>query len=242
VTVFSVLSLFLLIIFSAVCSMITDIIGKGGNVRKAIQDHTQVRLGIPANVARDQPTNVKVTLAGVKGKVTEAKKIIKEILKHKHHPVTHPDYVHAEVEVPSSLYNVIIGAKGSEIKQMQNNYGVSVHIPNENSIVKNVLVVGPQKGVDTALQHIARIMEKATRDRHAAVDVAESWAADVAEEPQEEWMNQFIHPSQRKAAEPAKESSPAPASTSSSSAPAPAAATSNPANSWAGVISASEGW
>lgn len=217
---------------------VMELVGKGGSIRKAIQDHTGVRINIPANVSREQTANVKVGLAGVKGKVTEAKKIIKELIKFKHHPVTHPGATHQELDVPSALYNVIIGARGSEIKQIQGNYKVSVHIPNEHSGVQSVLIVGEAKNVESAVKYIHKILEQATRDRTAAVDTAEIWAETVAaqeEEVTEDWMQEFVHPSKRKV------TATVPAATlgSSSSATTSTAST----GAWgAGVVTAAEGW
>ena len=210
-----------------------ELVGKGGSIRTAIQDHTGVRITIPANVSREQTANVKVGLAGVKGKVTEAKKIIKELIKFKHHPLTHPGAIHQELDVPSALYNVIIGARGSEIKQIQGNYKVSVHIPNEHSAVQSVLIVGEAKAVESAVKYIHKILEQATRDRTAAVDTAEIWAETAAaqeEEVTEDWMQEFVHPSKRKV-------------TAAASSVAASSATTVSAGAWgAGVVTAAEGW
>lgn len=212
---------------------VMELVGKGGSIRKAIQDHTGVRITIPANVSREQTANVKVGLAGVKGKVTEAKKIIKELIKFKHHPLTHPGAIHQELDVPSALYNVIIGARGSEIKQIQGNYKVSVHIPNEHSAVQSVLIVGEAKAVESAVKYIHKILEQATRDRTAAVDTAEIWAETAAaqeEEVTEDWMQEFVHPSKRKV-------------TAAASSVAASSATTVSAGAWgAGVVTAAEGW
>lgn len=49
--------------YAVTARYIPEIIGKGGANRKAIQDHTETKISIPANVSRDGPP-VKITIAG----------------------------------------------------------------------------------------------------------------------------------------------------------------------------------
>lgn len=212
---------------------IPEIVGKGGSIRKALQDHTTVRINIPAGVSRDQPSNVKITLAGPKGKIQEAKKLIKEITRVYYTPVTHPGYVHEEIDVPAPLYNCIIGARGSEIRHIEGNFKVSVYIPNEHSVTKNVLVVGEPVGVQGAKRYIQKILDQAGRDKEAATLASDAWADSnaLADLPQEEWMEQYIHPSKRTLSDVA----PGFASVASIHSPAQAA--------WgSSVITAADGW
>lgn len=161
-----------------------------------------MKISIPENVSRDQETKVKISLTGPGMKCSEAKKLIKELTQYYHTAVTHPGYVHEELDVPSPLYNLIIGAKGSEIKHIQSNFKVSVYIPNESSITQNILVVGEPTSVQKAKAYILKIVDKAGKDKEAAVVANDAWAekeaeADAAEERQEAWMERYIHPDKR---------------------------------------------
>lgn len=144
-----------------------EIIGKGGANIRAIQNHTGCKISTPsiakgsdANGGDSTPSKVKIGLAGPREQVTECRFIIKELLKYYHTSVTHPGVVHTELDIPSSYYNFIIGSKGSEIKHIQGNYSVSVHIPNADSSHEHVLVVGQPENVAKAAAHIRKLVEK----------------------------------------------------------------------------------
>lgn len=64
------------------------------------------------------------------------------------------------MDIPPSSYNHIIGQKGSEIKHIQASYKVEVHIPNDDSINRNVLIVGLPSNVERAQKHIISHLEK----------------------------------------------------------------------------------
>jgi rRNA processing protein Krr1/Pno1 len=177
---------------------VSDLVGKGGAVRKALQDHTGVRIIVPPNVPRDNKMGpVKITLAGPHPKVAEAKKLIHELMENYITSVTHPGLVSREMDVPSSLYNVIIGTKGAEIRHIENNFKVSVYIPNEYSINKRVVIVGEAKPVTSAAAYIQKIMDKATQDKEAAILASDAWAEHESDatEPVEEWMSQYLRTS-----------------------------------------------
>ncbi len=156
-------------------------IGKGGVVIRALQQHTGVKITTPANTSKADgtaATKIKINLAGPREKVTEARNLIKEITKYYHTPVTHPGMVHSELDVPAHYYNYIIGAKGSEIKHIQANFKVNVYIPNAESNNTNVLIVGEPANVASAEKHIQKLMEKvnAIQEQKAAAEaVAEAY-------------------------------------------------------------------
>lgn len=183
---------------------ISDIIGKGGVVRRAIETHTNVRVIIPPNVARDSIQPVRVTLAGHHQKVAEAKKIIHDIIDTYHSEVTHPGQVHEEMpHVPSALYNQIIGAKGSEIRHIQNSYKVSVYIPGPDTSHKSIVIVGEPRGVASAVTHINKIVEKATQDKQAAEIANDTWKDHEEEEDQgmsDPFLSQYVLPNKLQAA------------------------------------------
>jgi polyribonucleotide nucleotidyltransferase len=173
-----------------------EIIGKGGCNIRAIQDFTGVKLVIPP-VARNETEPVKITVAGPKDKVQQAKDLINEITRVYCTSVTHPGSTHLEMDVPTQMYNYIIGSRGSEIKHIQGNFKVSVHIPNGDSVNKNVVIVGSLAGVQGAQKYIQKIIDQANADRAAAEDVNQAWETAV-DEPHEEWMDEYTHPSSRR--------------------------------------------
>jgi polyribonucleotide nucleotidyltransferase len=174
---------------------LSEVIGKSGSSIKAIQDVYGVKLNVPQGVARDDTTNVKIAIAGPAEKVQEAKATIKEIAHYFYSGVTHPGVVHSELEdVPLSSYNLIIGPKGSEIRHIQNNFKVSVYIPNANSLCKNVLVVGIPQSVESASNYIRKIVNQSTKDE---VALSEAFMTSDDAAPHEAWMDQYVHPSSR---------------------------------------------
>lgn len=143
---------------------VSEIIGKGGSTIKALSAHTGVKITIPTVSktlnADGKASKVKVGLAGPKEKVAVARNLIKDITKYFHTPVTHPNLTHDEMTIAENYFNFIIGAKGSEIKHIQNSYKVSVHIPDEDSSNSNVVIVGSEAGVSQARHHIEKIIDR----------------------------------------------------------------------------------
>lgn len=158
-----------------------DIIGRGGSVIKALSAHTNVKITVPDNIKPPGPdgkvTKVKVGLTGQKEKVSLCRSLIKDLTKYYHTTVTHPGMVHAELDIPANYYNVIIGAKGSEIKNIQNSHKVSVYIPDADSANPNVVVVGETENVLAAKNHIEKLMVRADERAAAAAAAAAENAA-----------------------------------------------------------------
>jgi hypothetical protein len=115
--------------------------------------------------------------------VSIARNLILEITRYYHTEITHPGIVHKEMEIDSKYFNFIIGTKGmqpsfslvalgtvvtvislnilgSEIKHIQANYKVSVHIPNEETHHEHLLIVGDPANVEGAERHILKLVEK----------------------------------------------------------------------------------
>jgi rRNA processing protein Krr1/Pno1 len=145
---------------------IADVIGKGGATIKAIQNATGVKITTPpsnapkVNGAGQPITKVKIGLAGLREQVSIARNTILDLTKYYHTEVTHPGVIHKEMDIPDHYYNYIIGTKGSEIKHIQANYKVQVYIPNDDSFVQNVMIVGEVSNVNAAEKHIIKLMEK----------------------------------------------------------------------------------
>jgi plasmid stabilization system protein ParE len=147
---------------------------------------------------KDGKTNVRIGLAGGRDNIAQAKEVIREIMTYYHSTVVHPGIVHTGLTIPSRMYNMIIGAKGSEIRHIQNNFKVSVHIPDADSAVQDVLVVGEKSGVDQAVRYIQKIVAQITAEESAVADVNDTFqsgegdAAD-GEGKDEAWMSEYMY-------------------------------------------------
>lgn len=155
-----------------------DIIGKNGAHIKAIQEKLSVRVVVPQQAGKDDKANVKIAVSGMKDSVIKTKALIKELMQYYHTEITHPGFVHIEMEVAPQYFNYIIGAKGSEIKHIQAFYKVQVHIPGADSTSKVILVVGLPQSVEAARLYILKIVDKVEQGRQAASDMTKGWIND----------------------------------------------------------------
>jgi len=175
-----------------------DIIGKGGAVIQAIKKETGCEVNmptIPKNATPDPrtlPKKYQVSLAGEKAAVEKAKEIIQSIVTYGHHEVTHEGKVHQEMEIEEWRYRFLIGAKGSEMRHIQNSFKVSVNIPREHSVCRNVVVVGEPADVERATKYIEKIMEKADQPKENAREpkAEDTWGEEGEDEP---WMKAYIY-------------------------------------------------
>jgi polyribonucleotide nucleotidyltransferase len=178
-------------------SKLSDLIGKNGSCIRSIQDKTGVKISIPPH--GENKMKVRVGLAGTPEAINETKSIINDIMTYYHSEATHPGVIHKEIDVPERMYNMIIGARGSEIKHIQNNYKVSVHIPNEESVVKNVLVVGQKNAVEGATKYIEKIVSNLNEEEANVMRIAEDWNEQANEEEADEpWMSQYTYKGDQK--------------------------------------------
>jgi len=86
-----------------------------------------------------------------------------------------------------SFFNVL------RIFIFQANFKVAVYIPNSDTLVQNVLVVGVKNAVESAQRYIEKIVHQVDQ---AAADREASYLAEReqrAEEPEEEWMAQYTY-------------------------------------------------
>lgn len=180
-----------------------DIIGKSGANIRAIQERTGCRVIIPQTASRQVDNRagdeapVRIALAGTKEGVASAKQIILAITEYFHHPVTHPDTVHVLVDIPERYYNVVIGTKGSEIRHIQNNFKVTVKIPDRNTVFRSVLVVGSPAACDAAARYIQKLVDnvKAKEDMKSS----DPWGnPDEEEAYDEDLMNRYVYSRQNK--------------------------------------------
>lgn len=176
---------------------VADLVGKAGVTIQTIKENCEVEISVTnsqkgASKGKGPKKKAIITFGGSRKGVELAKEVVNAILNVHHHPLTHPNKVHEEVEVKEHQYKFIIGRKGSEIKHMQNSFNVSVYIPNENSSHAGVLVVGEQRDVETCKRHIDNLLWKA-ENRPGRGD---NYGADgeyYEEEEQEDWMKQYMY-------------------------------------------------
>jgi len=179
-----------------------EIIGKGGATIQLIQKTLGVKLNIPDTTSAGKKKNIKVTIAGPKKAVQEAKDVVKSLVHHHYHQLTHPGTTHIEVEVPPSMYNIVIGPRGSAIKHIQNSYSVKVHIPGDESDTDNVVVVGSTGRVKQAKKHILSMVERAYAEQEAQQDWNTSGDQEQHEhERYEPWMDDYMAPRRTAAAQ-----------------------------------------
>jgi len=141
----------------------------------------------------------RIIIGGSKENVERAKEVFESILTYHHHPITHKDFVHGEIEVEPWIYQRVIGTKGSEIKHMQNSYHVKVYIPNAESTNQKVMVVGEPRSVEKCIAHIENIVWKANnptggRDNYGGGDYADDDGG------LEDWEKAYMWSSQKTSA------------------------------------------
>jgi len=173
---------------------IPDIIGRNGSVIKKIQDIFKVKLNIPDTSNRDASiTKIRITVAGMKEQVALAKNVIREITQLFYSSVTHPDTTHVELDVAPETYSLIIGPKGSEIRHIQSNFKVSVHIPSSETTFEKVLIVGTAVAVEKAKAYILKMILKHEQRAQEYEQHYQNHGMDEDEGPHEEWMNQYTY-------------------------------------------------
>jgi polyribonucleotide nucleotidyltransferase len=150
---------------------LSEIVGPGGRTIKALQSTLNVKVRIPSTdwkpntIQLGQVPLAKVGIAGDKVQTQKAREVITSLTQYHHHEITHPGLIHEEVHVPPEFFHCIIGPRGSEIKHIKGNFQVDVHMPQDDSITPNVVVVGKQQHVDKAILYIHRLMERDTEQR-----------------------------------------------------------------------------
>lgn len=170
---------------------LSEIVGSQGKTIKAIQTALDVKLTIPKTewspkqpqIGNSEPS-CRIGIAGdLPANVKTAKQVIRDLCQYHHHEITHPGFVHQEVNVPTEFFHCVIGTRGSEIKHIRGNYKVEVYMPSNESwcTTDNVLCVGKSNDVEKAINYIKLLMERDTElreqkysDEHFGDD-AEGW-------------------------------------------------------------------
>ena len=117
---------------------------------------------------------MKVEVSGSKVAVDTAVASIRTILRFYHSEATHPGLVHEEMVVPQDCYGILIGPKGSNLNHINSNFGVSVNIPRDISVNKNVVVVGAPRAVAKAAAYIRKQVCPDDEDEDGGVGAADA--------------------------------------------------------------------
>merc|ERR1712232_1276012 len=168
-----------------------DIIGKKGAMIIKLKETLGVEISIPKNVVPGK--KCKVTIAGTEAAVKQGKEVMESIVTYGYHEITHPGWIHEELDIPSWSYAWIIGTKGSELRHIQNNYRVKVSIPREQD--GYVVVVGEKVDVPRAVAYIWKVLDGA-KDAAGGRSRTDVGAADDGfgdEGPEEDWMKQYMY-------------------------------------------------
>lgn len=150
---------------------LSEIVGPGGKTIQAIQSALDVKLTIPSTDWKPNTPQVgqvklsKVGIAGSKDNAKEAKAVIQSLLRWHHHEITHPGFIHEQVDVPQEFYHCVIGTRGSEIKHIRGNFKVEIYMPNADSVTDDIIVVGKQSNVDKAISYIQTLIDRDTEQR-----------------------------------------------------------------------------
>ena len=147
---------------------LSEIVGPGGRVIKALQAECNVKISIPEHTTPGKPC--RVGIAGGRDDAKNAKRAVKTLLEFHHHEITHPGLVHELVHVPHEFFHCVIGPKGSEMRHIKGNYHVEVYVPNAESLLQDVVVVGKKNDVKKAISHIHTLMDRDVEGRQTKYD------------------------------------------------------------------------
>jgi len=183
-------------------SAIPNIIGERGAIIQVIKKECVVEVNIDQGEKGkgkgdgkgkpDRNAKVKVVLAGESKGVEMAKEVINSIALFGHSEITHPGWSHEEMDIEDWKYRFIIGAGGSEMRHIQNNFKVKVNIPREGSGSDKVVVIGEAADVDRAVKYITKVTENAEQPtgRDKPEKAEDTWGD---EGPSEPWMDAYMY-------------------------------------------------
>jgi len=186
---------------------VPDLVGKQWANMNALKQRLGVEVGIldapkpgtqaPAQAKPNPKQQIKkatVVIGGSAVNVREAKKVIEQLLTKFYHPITHPNSIMKEIECDWGYLNLVIGRGGSEIKHMQNSFGVSVHIPSEINGNENIVVVGPETGVLRCEKHISSLLWSAANRPARGEEGGGGYdGGDGDDDVEEAWMADYMY-------------------------------------------------
>jgi hypothetical protein len=110
-----------------------------------------------------QEGKVRVTLAGSADNIAKAKRVLQHLLTHCHHELTHPGVVHRDVVMPDWAHCEASrwGLTSSELRHIENNWGVVVFPPAASQQFSIYSVVGSEQAVRGAAAYLETISWRA---------------------------------------------------------------------------------
>lgn len=166
-----------------------DLIGKKGAVVQEIKKQLKVEVTFPP-VPEGAVKKFKVGLAGDAANVEKAKSTINNILMYGHDEVTHPGMVHAEIEAEQWMYPILIGPKGSSLRNIESVFKIRLFIPRETSMNPNIVLMGEPAGVERAKVSIETRLWSDKEGKKSG-DNGDFWGGD--EEDIEDWMRPYMY-------------------------------------------------
>merc|ERR1712224_1120097 len=124
---------------------VAGIVGKQGCILRVIEQELRVQLLI---------RKTQVTIVGSKDSVEKASEVVDRLLMYHHHDITHPGMIHMHYDLTPHQRTYLVGRKGSELRHIQNNFKVRVHMPHRHSRNPMTVVVGEIDNVMRAMDHI----------------------------------------------------------------------------------------
>jgi len=137
--------------------------------------------GYVCNACDLQEGKVRVTLAGSADNLSVAKRVLQHLLTHCHHELTHPGTVHRDVVMPDGAHIEASrwGLTSSELRHIENNWGVVVFPTAASQQLSIYSVVGSERAVCAAAAYLETISCRAhqhvLRCHHSGRDAVERW-------------------------------------------------------------------
>lgn len=166
-----------------------DLIGKKGVVVQEIKKQLKVEVTFPP-VPENATKKYKVGLAGDHANVEKAKSTINNILMYGHDEVTHPGMVHAEIEAEPWMFPILIGPKGSSLRNIETVFKIRLFIPRETSANQNIVLMGEPNGVERAKVSIEGRLWNDKEGKKTG-DNGDFWGGE--DEDIEDWMRPYMY-------------------------------------------------
>lgn len=162
------------------------LIGAKGSTRRNIQERSGATVDIPRSAAENGQPIVIITLSGTIEQIACARGMISEILSGGTNAVptesVGEDTVRQLVKWPTNKVGVLIGARGSTIKDLQVETGCHIVIPPDpvpGTEIREITIVGSQSQVNNCIMKMSRLGEVGAL---ALADIAAFVSASLASE------------------------------------------------------------
>jgi len=133
----------------------STIIGHKGKTLQALTRVTNANIQMPKQNASHQ----FITIKGNPSEVAQAKALIQELIANGYTKLTHPGVVSVAIEVPLEKRPILIGEKGVNIKNLQNETDTRINLPRDQSST-TVTVVGTPANCERARNAIETLINE----------------------------------------------------------------------------------